>query len=52
VLQNVTLSEKLVSDWRKSKDGLKMMPPKKCVNRTKTAKWPELVHELTAWVQI
>jgi transposase-like protein len=31
------VSEKLVSDWRKSKDGLKEMPRKNRANRGKTA---------------
>ena len=45
------VNEKLVRDWRKNADTIRKMPKKKCANRGKTCKWPELESDLFVWVE-
>ncbi|XP_043535839.1 lethal(3)malignant brain tumor-like protein 2 isoform X3 [Chiloscyllium plagiosum] len=44
------VSEKLVRDWRKISNQLQTMPKRKCANRGKSSKWPQLEKNVAEWV--
>ena len=45
------VTEKMIRDWRKSKDRLKEMPKSKYANRGLACKWPTLEEALFTWVE-
>ena len=45
------VNEKLVRDWRKNIDKIKLLPRTKCADRSGKCHWPELEESLARWVE-
>ena len=48
--RNFSVDEKCVRRWRSQKENLKKMPCSKRSERGKSAQFPELEEDLTAWI--